>query len=381
MKIATLFFEFYFNAFGGSNFSSSQQYGCHPERPPFQTKQPSFSPSNLESNSTTLYDSKRKEPSDIVFRAKDVPLLLSRSLGPTLHASLQKLSLSSVRNQFFWHTQENSVTTGNAKQNEDEVKHIHPMDPNESNSEDQDDDCHDNQKQQHSSTIELCGPILPCAVRDLLCASAHHLLIDKIRQGGMQSSVEEKRPHQESKLKIENNTMDNNDEKQQQNDSKNDNSYSNCSDNDDDGDVGSHYFVMHMQPHQGEEHILPPGNNHRSRSAKRGNVLNTTDNDQTKTGGPSSVWFNSGQAFMGNNDGDNLTVKKDNSLNDRNNNTLIDDADNTQHQSLNRLHECENGEIISMTVVWDVMHSSTLAYKTQQVLSFPPSSSSDRSKT
>eukprot|EP00957_Ditylum_brightwellii_P178094 13565462-Ditylum_brightwellii.AAC.1 len=79
--------------------------------------------------------------------------------------------------------QENSVTTGNSKQNGDGdgVKHNHPMDPNESNSKDQDNDCHDNQKQQHFSTIELCGPILPHAVRDLLCASAHHLLINKIR--------------------------------------------------------------------------------------------------------------------------------------------------------------------------------------------------------
>eukprot|EP00957_Ditylum_brightwellii_P051321 3891524-Ditylum_brightwellii.AAC.1 len=62
---------------------------------------------------------------------------------------------------------------------------------------------------------------------------------------------------------------------------------------------------------------------------------------------------------MENNDGDNLTVKKENSLNDTNNNTLIDDADNTQLQSLNQLHKLENGEIMSTTVVWDasMLHS------------------------
>eukprot|EP00957_Ditylum_brightwellii_P204973 15341621-Ditylum_brightwellii.AAC.1 len=71
------------------------------------------------------------------------------------------------------------------------------MDPNESNIKDQDDHHHDNPKHQHSSTIELCGPILPCNVHDLLWTSAHHLLIDNIRQKGMQSSVEEKQSQHE----------------------------------------------------------------------------------------------------------------------------------------------------------------------------------------
>jgi len=125
----------------------------------------------------------------------DVPLLLCRSLGSNcLHTTLRTLSVSSRRdtgfmNQVYHQDQHqlhnSSATASNAK-----------------------------------ATLELRGPILPCALRDLTCAAINLMLLDKkSRQLGK---------HQDSDYFLQTN--------------KNDNTETSS----------SHQFAMFLQVHEGE---------------------------------------------------------------------------------------------------------------------------------
>jgi len=94
----------------------------------------------------------------------DVPLLLCRSLGSSCtHTTLRTLSLSSRRDCAYMNQAYGNSTAGGMLI----------------------------QQQQLSSgataakaTMELRGPILPCALRDLTCAAVNLMLLDKSKQGG-----------------------------------------------------------------------------------------------------------------------------------------------------------------------------------------------------
>lgn len=75
----------------------------------------------------------------------DVPLLLCRSIGSCLHTTLQTLSISARRDCAYWdQTMSSQAPT-----------------------------------QEPESVMELYGPILPCALRDLACASINWMMLDK----------------------------------------------------------------------------------------------------------------------------------------------------------------------------------------------------------
>jgi hypothetical protein len=76
--------------------------------------------------------------------ALDVPLLLCRSLGPCMHTTLRTLSFSSRRN------------CGYLNQMQTNIKR-------DTNS---------------KAALELRGPILPCALRDMTCAVVNFMMID-----------------------------------------------------------------------------------------------------------------------------------------------------------------------------------------------------------
>ncbi|KAL7490160.1 hypothetical protein ACHAW6_015893 [Cyclotella cf. meneghiniana] len=75
----------------------------------------------------------------------DVPLLLSRSIGPCLNTVLRTLSVSARRDNIYW----NQL-----------IKQ-------------------DSENQKTESVMELYGPILPCALRDLMCASVNWMSLEQ----------------------------------------------------------------------------------------------------------------------------------------------------------------------------------------------------------
>jgi hypothetical protein len=75
----------------------------------------------------------------------DVPLLLSRSIGPCLNTVLRTLSVSARRDNVYW----NQL-----------IKQ-------------------DSENQKTESVMELYGPILPCALRDLMCASVNWMSLEQ----------------------------------------------------------------------------------------------------------------------------------------------------------------------------------------------------------
>lgn len=176
----------------------------------------------------------------------DVPLLLNRSLGPCLHSCLSRLTVTSRKIHHEWM---------------DDMRM-------------KDDDALTN----NHSSIELRGPILPCSVRELLASTVLTLYADYCST--MQSNCQ---PENNNKM---------------------------CSPILDEGtDVGSHYFVAHLQTHEGENFVSTP--------------------DHEISGDPSSLWFNG------------------------------------HHHGLCKEHygleECNMGEVISV-VVWDSARPESLAY-------------------
>ena len=131
-------------------------------------------------------------------------------------------------------------------------------------------DPHDKSNDHHHAAIQLCGTILPCAMEDLLCTAASRMV---------QDNTENVQP---------------------------------CKGHDD--DIGSHYFVVQAQIHDGEE---------------RPNV------DSSTTGTAGSRWFNDGV-----------------------------DLCSTIAAIENGPNDCEHGEVVSM-VVWDVARPDMIAYKTE----------------
>ncbi|KAL7514725.1 hypothetical protein ACHAXN_012045 [Cyclotella atomus] len=80
------------------------------------------------------------------FLQNDVPLLLCRSIGPCLNTVPKSLSISARRDNVYW-----NQLNGQEGQNE-------------SNSE---------------SVMEIYGPILPCSLRDMMCATINWVTLDE----------------------------------------------------------------------------------------------------------------------------------------------------------------------------------------------------------
>jgi len=120
----------------------------------------------------------------------DVPLLLCRSLGPCMHFSLKSLCVSGRRD--YGYMNQMSSGRGDHKQDKTDVR----------------------------TTLELRGPILPCALRDITCSLVDCMLIDK--------------HHTQS---LSNQTLK-----------------SNATDE----GVGSHHFALFLQSHEGECAALGP---------------------------------------------------------------------------------------------------------------------------
>ena len=166
----------------------------------------------------------------------DVPLLLSRKVGPFMHASMQSLVVSSRRQ---------------ARQAHEKSGDDH-----------------------HHAAIELRGPILPCAVEEVVCYAASRMMKDVEDKGGASSGQAD--------------------------------------------DVGSHYFVVQAQPHDGDEY---------------------PNADSATTGTAGSRWLNEGSDIY-----ENLSSNGD------------------------KPSGCEQGEVVSM-VVWDIARPKMIAYKTDPRLS------------
>lgn len=96
----------------------------------------------------------------------DVPLLLHRSLGPTRNALIGTLS-----------------ETMRLDENHDELKMMRDREVKTSDEAASDDEL--------SGKLQINGPILPCAVRDLMSASICHLLLDEMNGDAVRKEEEE----------------------------------------------------------------------------------------------------------------------------------------------------------------------------------------------
>jgi hypothetical protein len=140
----------------------------------------------------------------------DVPLLLYRSLGSCLLFTLRTLSISSRRDCANMN-QVGQQTTMSGRTNA--------------------------QKQQRptsfvsKATIELRGPVLPCALRDMTCAMINVMMLDKYAQ----------------RDKVDSSTT-----------ACDDNSSNNNNNNNNNAATSTHQFVMFLQSHNGECSVTTP---------------------------------------------------------------------------------------------------------------------------
>ena len=123
--------------------------------------------------------------------SSDVPLLLCRSLGPGMHFTLKTLCVSGQRDYGYM----NQMSSGNRAEHKLDTADVR-------------------------TTLELRGPILPCALRDITCSLVDWMLLD--------------RQHTQS---VSNQTF-----KSKANDEG----------------VGSHHFALFLQSHEGECTALGP---------------------------------------------------------------------------------------------------------------------------
>ena len=105
-------------------------------------------------NQTAGMSSKTTTTTNATVPVSDIPLLLCRSLGSNcLHTTLRTLSVSSRRDTGFM----------NQVYHQDQQQQRH----------------HSSTAANAKATLELRGPILPCALRDLTCAAINLMLLDK----------------------------------------------------------------------------------------------------------------------------------------------------------------------------------------------------------
>jgi hypothetical protein len=224
----------------------------------------------------------------------DVPLLICRSaIGPCLHMTLHRLSCISQRTSAAVSKHDNISGEGaNLRENT----------PN--------------------SFVELRGPIMPCAARELVACTASTLHLDA------ENAITERTRSLGNKS-------------------------TSCDDHGDeiggdDGlsrtqneDVGSHYFVAHFQRHEGESLPFPP-----SSTVNNTNLLVDAPREQLLselTGNASSLRLN------GHHGGDNLV------------DTAPEDEPKTEESS-SSFQECAMGQVVSM-FVWDSARPESLAFR------------------
>ena len=139
----------------------------------------------------------------------DVPLLLCRSIGQCMHTSLRSLSVSSRRDCAYYN-QTKATKTGVPQ--------------------------HQQSEQQITSFMELRGPILPCALRDMTCASINLMLLDKQWQDRSLLDCDPYNvPTQSQHFEDENGNENNKEE-----------------------GIGSHHVAIFLQAHDGERPVLQP---------------------------------------------------------------------------------------------------------------------------
>ena len=201
----------------------------------------------------------------------DVPLLICRnSLGLSLHMSLSRLACVSKRRKL----EEGEQTSRPANT--------------------------------LNSSIELRGPIMPCAARELVASTALMLQADASPCSNPLESDHRQERHSSKLTQTE--------------------------------DIGSHYFVAHFQSHSGEFLLTDPN------SKNNLNVVTSSGYSPDfadLTGHASSLRFNGHSGFA--------TVG-----------SIPDD----QIDSPSGVQECAMGEVINM-IVWDSARPESLAYKVE----------------
>ena len=231
---------------------------------------------------------------------QDVPLLLSRSLGAAAARYMTIRQLSVICN--------NKVSKDDKLMTDDDA------------------DENDGGSSSHA-LVEVRGPILPCAVRDLLCASiSHSFFHDKQYQQQTckrhDSDGDEKKTdptHSQGDYNIQEGERD---------------------------ELGSHYFVLHLHPHEGEKIQVVATKNHEEKIFKK------------SIGSTSSGLFNIGCGYgPGNNSNDGISslVGKEEQLGKSR-------TDSTSSTNSMKMYECHANEIMSMAV-WDNTRPFSIACK------------------
>ena len=218
---------------------------------------------------------------------KDVPLLLNRGLGPAKYMTLRQLTV--LEN----HSSNNNSETDHNNNDRNIPKH---------------------------SLVDIRGPIMPCAVRDLLCAAVAHLSFDKSRMN-VQNNEEG-----QGKSGSGSNSMDHENEH-------------------DENELGSHYFVMHLHAHDEDQVSSASGSNNKSSSAL--NPMNKVIGKKT------SMSFNGVDEVF--------SSQKGNQINDIDE-VEVETTTITTTSSEFELNECSQGDVVTMAV-WDINRPLSVAYK------------------
>jgi len=224
---------------------------------------------NLGGSPVTGFGPGSLEKANVQSHIPDVPLLLCRSLGPCRHMTLRHLVVSS-------RSSGDRATTDTSNDFGKDGQIVASQ----------------------TSFVELRGPILPCAVRDALSAAASHLALDRARRDFGKSATKEEKKGLVTLLP--NNDRD-------------------IEELDDSHVLGSHYLVLNLHAHAGEEF---------------------SPRDLSKyqtTGSAGSLWFNDTVSVSG----------------------------KTNFREKNIPRSCGDGEVVNMAI-WDVSRPFTVAYSSEQ---------------
>jgi hypothetical protein len=147
--------------------------------------------------------------------SSDVPLLLCRSLGPGMHFTLKTLCVSGRRDYGYMNQMSSS-------------KEEHKLDTTD-----------------FRTTLELRGPILPCALRDLTCSLIDWMLQDRHHTQSVSNQTSKPKANDEG--------------------------------------VGSHHFALFLQSHEGECTALGPNPTGLSSASLFNGSIISVDQNETST--------------------------------------------------------------------------------------------------
>lgn len=147
--------------------------------------------------------------------SSDVPLLLCRSLGPSMHFTLKTLCVSGRRDYGYMNQMSPS-------------KEEHKLDTAD-----------------FRTTLELRGPILPCALRDITCSLVDWMLQDRHRTQSSSNQIFKAKANDEG--------------------------------------VGSHHFALFLQSHEGECTALGPNPTGLSAASLFNGSKISVEQDETST--------------------------------------------------------------------------------------------------